>query len=117
MTTAALVNPGGLYRIVHHQHRPAGPGAVPGNGGNGGSATGGRCAQRRVLRGEQGRAAATNLSAFLDAVRDQAALERGTRGAGGEVGEPVRDPAADGGSRYGCSLQVNGQSVKISCRG
>ena len=34
--------------------------------------------------------AATNLSAFLAAVRDQAALERETRGAGGEVGEPVQ---------------------------
>jgi hypothetical protein len=57
--------------------------------------------------------AAINLSAFLAAVRDQATLERDTRGTGGEVGEPVREPAADDGGRYAWTLQVNGQPVQI----
>ncbi|MFI6079324.1 hypothetical protein ACIA5C_48270 [Actinoplanes sp. NPDC051343] len=44
---------------------------------------------------------------------DHTALERETRGAGGEVGEPVREAAANDGGRYGWTLQVDDQPVRI----
>ena len=57
--------------------------------------------------------AAANLHIFVDAVREQALLEREVRGAGGEVADPVRDPDADRDGRYGWTLTVNGVKVSI----
>ena len=57
--------------------------------------------------------AATNLSTFLAAVRDPAALEREPRGTrcGGEVSEPIREPATgtDG------PLRSTGSRCRSSC--
>ncbi|WP_143235483.1 hypothetical protein [Paractinoplanes atraurantiacus] len=57
--------------------------------------------------------AAASLAAFLVELREQAALERETRGAGGEVGEPVRDSTADRDGRFGWTITVNGQPVQV----
>jgi hypothetical protein len=65
------------------------------------------------VEGSSEEVAAANLSTFLAAVREQAAREREVRGSGGDVGEPIRDPAADQAGRFGWTVQVNGRAVHI----
>jgi hypothetical protein len=53
------------------------------------------------------------MTAFTDEVRARADMEGQVRGYQPQIGEPVRDHAADGDGRYGWILPVNGRDVPV----